>query len=52
MQVTIWRWMMVAGLVLGPALAVQAYELANGGCGCGESCPLNGDCGAGCPCGH
>lgn len=52
MKTTIWRWLMVAGLVMGPAVGVAAYDMAYGGCSCGDSCPMGGDCGADCHCAH
>lgn len=55
MRTTFWRWVMVAGLVLGPAAAVSAWQAASGDCGCGDACPRSGGpcaCGDHCPCGH
>ncbi|MBX7196502.1 MAG: hypothetical protein K1X94_30895 [Sandaracinaceae bacterium] len=52
MKERFWRWMLVAGVAIGVAGGVHAYQLAYGGCGCGDSCPMGHDCGAGCPCGH
>jgi hypothetical protein len=52
MKNEIWRWLMVAAVVVGAAAGTHLYDSAYGGCGCGESCPMGGDCGNPCPCGH
>lgn len=56
MKQSVFRWLMVAGLVLGPAAVVSAWQAASGECHCGDACPRGGGgpctCGSNCPCGH